>query len=247
MPARHLPGLVGVRVLALPPAVRCADCAARPIGVCAAIPALALARLAATGLAMRIPPGRRFIEERDTAEHFFTLSTGTARLLKTLPNGRQQIISFPGIGDFLGLASPAGYNYAAEAVDVVTLCRFPRAALRLLMADFPAMEKRLLEVTSHELGMAQEQMLLLGRKSALERIASFLLARAGKTAAAVPAGLRVMLPMGRADIADYIGLRIETVSRSLARLKSDGVIGFTSSASVVIRDVAVLERLALCS
>lgn len=240
MPA---PLRIDAQFFALPAVARCTSCAARPVGVCAAIPVHALTRLAATGVAMRIRAGQRFIEERDVAAHFFTLTAGTARLLKMLPNGRQQIISFPGSGDFLGLASQGGYNYAAEAVDEVRLCRFPRDALRRLMAEFPAMEKRLLEVTSYELSMAQEQMLLLGCKSALERIASFLLARARKTAT----GQRIMLPMGRADIADYIGLRIETVSRSLAHLKSAGTIGFATPSSVVIHDFAVLERLAFCA
>ena len=110
-------------------------------------------------------------------------------------------------------------------------CRFPRAALRTLLDDFPLMEKRLLEVASNELVAAQEQMLLLGRKTARERLASFLLAQSRQGMPCGHSRQRFRLPMTRIDIADYLGLTIETVSRTLTRLCAEGLI-----------DIGVAER-----
>jgi CRP/FNR family transcriptional regulator len=231
---------------ALPSKTKCTDCEARHASVCDAVPATELARLSAAAVVATIPPGQRFIVEGNRAEDFFTLTAGTAKLLKTLPDGRQHITSFAGTGDFLGLAVGNSYAYSAEAVDAVRLCRFSRPKLRRLIADFPRMEARLLEITRHELVLAQEQMLLLGCKTARERLSSFLLQRAGAAGRGRAGGpVHVPLPMTRGDIGDYLGLRIETVCRMLTQLRQDGVIATTHvPPAIAIRDVAALERLA---
>ena len=115
-------------------------------------------------------------------------------------------------------------------------CRFPRAALRTLLDDFPLMEKRLLEVASNELVAAQEQMLLLGRKTARERLASFLLAQSRQGMPSGHSRQRFRLPMTRIDIADYLGLTIETVSRTFTRLRAEGLIDIVSQSGLVICD-----------
>jgi CRP/FNR family transcriptional regulator len=230
--------------LGLPVAVKCAGCGARRVGVCHAVPEADLDRLSAAAVAMTLAPGEQFIEEGESSEAFFTLIDGTAKLLKMMSDGRQQITSFAGRGDFLGLAVGQRYSYSAEALDRVRLCRFSRARLRRLIADFPEMETRLLEITSHELVLAQEQMLLLGCKSARERLASFLVARASKAGAGRRAPLPVSLPMTRRDIADYLGLSIETVSRTLTHLKVAGLIAPAPAAGIVIRDFPGLAALA---
>jgi CRP/FNR family transcriptional regulator, anaerobic regulatory protein len=227
---------------------KCTRCNARGAGVCDAVPDEDIGRLSGAAVQMTFKRGVRFIEEGDPAEHFFTLSMGTAKLLKLLPDGRQQITSFSGPGDFLGLAVSSGYCYAAESVDDVTLCRFSRTTLRSLMDDFPAMEKRLLEYTSNELSLAQEQMLLLGRKSARERVATFLVARARKTELCPARGtpstaVFLGLPMIRSDIADYLGLTVETVSRTLTQLKRSNIIEIIPGSGVVICNFGALEQL----
>ncbi len=133
------------------------------------------------------------------------------------------------------------YAFGAEAVEAMRVCRFSRAKLRLLLDDFPAMETRLLEVASNELVAAQEQMLLLGRKTARERLASFLVTRASCGARYAE---KVTLPMTRSDIADYLGLTIETVSRTLTRFKSERLIDIPSASEIVMRDHGALESLA---
>jgi CRP/FNR family transcriptional regulator len=222
----------------------CATCEARPLSVCNAIPDDDLARLAAITVVTEVPAGRCFIDEGEPAGSFFNITAGTAKLFKLLPDGRRQITGFVGPGHFLGLAVSDTYAFSAEAIENVRFCRFQRTRLRQLLDDFPLMEKRLLEAAANELVAAQEQMLLLGRKTARERLASFLLMQSRQ---GMPCGHprhRFSLPMTRHDIADYLGLTIETVSRTLTRLRSEGLIDLGSQSEVVITAPLALQGLA---
>jgi CRP/FNR family transcriptional regulator len=231
------------------PSDPCTACEARPFSVCNAIDSRDIDRLATLAVSLNVDAGRTFIEEGDPAEHFFNVTAGTAKLFKLLPDGRRQITGFAPMGTFLGLAVSSTYAFGAEAVEPMRVCRFSRSKLRALLDDFPAMEKRLLEVASNELVAAQEQMLLLGRKTARERLASFLVTRAACLSnGASPCGHRpaekVTLPMTRSDVADYLGLTIETVSRTLTRFKAERLIDIPSSSEIVVRDHGALESLA---
>jgi CRP/FNR family transcriptional regulator, anaerobic regulatory protein len=239
-------------VEAVRPSDPCAVCEARPYSVCNAIDMADMDRLSALAVILTVDAGRTFIEEGDPAESFFNITAGTAKLFKLLPDGRRQITGFASMGTFLGLAVSATYAFGAEALEPMRICRFSRPKLKELLDDFPAMEKRLLEVASNELVAAQEQMLLLGRKTARERMASFLVARAASSAGpggcvgtcAFRATDKVTLPMTRSDIADYLGLTIETVSRTLTRFKTERLIDIPSASEIVIRDHGALEGLA---
>ena len=222
----------------------CAACEARPLSVCNAIPDADLARLATIAVVTEVSAGQCFIGEGEPANSFFNVTAGTAKLFKLLPDGRRQITGFVATGHFLGLAVSDTYAFGAEAIERLRYCRFPRAKLRTLLDDFPLMEKRLLEVAANELVAAQEQMLLLGRKTARERLASFLLLQSRQ---GMPCGhlrQRFRLPMTRSDIADYLGLTIETVSRTLSRLRADRLIDIPTTNDVVVRSRAALEHLA---
>ena len=221
----------------------CASCEARSASVCNAIPEPNIARLAALAQVIELPAGQSFIEEGEPADCFFNITAGTAKLYKLLPDGRRQITGFVGVGHFLGLAVSDTYAFSAEAIEPVRFCRFSRTKLRHLLDDFPLMEKRLLEVAANELVAAQEQMLLLGRKTARERLASFLLAQSRQGTPCGHARPRFKLPMTRADISDYLGLTIETVSRSLSRLRNAGMIDVLGT-EVFILDHAALASLA---
>ena len=161
-----------------------------------------------------------------------------------MPDGRRQITGFVGVGHFLGLAVSDTYAFSAEAIDPVRYCRFSRPKLRTLLDDFPAMEKRLLQLASNELVAAQEQMLLLGRKTARERVASFLLAQARLGLVCQMPRARFALPMTRGDIADYVGMTIETISRTLTKLRSDGLIDIPNANDIVILNRPAMERIA---
>jgi CRP/FNR family transcriptional regulator len=191
-----------------------------------------------------VEPGKTFINEGDPADNFFNITAGTAKLYKLLPDGRRQITGFAHAGIFLGLAVSSTYAFSAEAIDQVRFCRFPRQKLQTLLDDFPALEKRLLETASNELVAAQEQMLLLGRKTARERLASFLIAQGLLARPCHRGSDEIALPMSRGDIADYLGLTIETVSRTFTRLKNEQLISIPNATTVTVLDRGGLLSLA---
>jgi CRP/FNR family transcriptional regulator, anaerobic regulatory protein len=222
----------------------CSHCESRPHSVCAAIDERDLERLARVAVPQHYEPGQTFIDEGEPAEFFFNMTGGTARLYKLLPDGRRQITGFSHAGDFLGLAVSKTYGFSAEAVDRVHVCRFSRPKLYALLEDFPAMEKRLLDTAGNELVAAQEQMLLLGRKTARERLASFLMALTRDSAPCTPPHGKLHLAMTRSDIADYLGLTIETVSRTFTKFKNDRLISLPGVSDVLVLDHVRLRRLA---
>jgi CRP/FNR family transcriptional regulator, anaerobic regulatory protein len=232
-----------IRLAPAPATEPCASCGARGHSVCSAIEDQDLARLAAVAVIREISKGDTFIQEGTPATDFFNITRGTVKLFKLLPDGRQQITGFAGVAHFLGLAVSDTYAFSAEAIEPVQLCRFSRPKLRALLHDFPAMEDRLLQRACNELVAAQEQMLLLGRKTARERVATFLVARCRDAVARGPDEL-VPLPMTRSEIADYLGLTIETVSRTFSRFKAEKRIATPSNSEVVILDRAWLDGMA---
>jgi CRP/FNR family transcriptional regulator len=165
-------------------------------------------------------------------------------VLKLLPDGRRQITGFLYPGDFLGMAYGSEYAYTAEAIDNVVLCRFPSTQLEALFEGFPQLEKRLLEIASNELIAAQNQMVLLGRKSAMERVASFLLEIVRRRERQGFNGNEFHLPMTREDIGDYLGMAVETTSRNLQELVAKAVIQIPSAPRIIVRERETLEEIA---
>jgi len=222
----------------------CALCEARSFSVCNAIPDSDMARLMAIAVVTDVPAGQCFIDEGEPATSFFNITAGTAKLFKLLPDGRRQITGFVGPGHFLGLAVSDTYAFSAESIEPVRFCRFNRTRLRPVLDDFPLLEKRLLEVAANELVAAQEQMLLLGRKTARERLASFILAQSRQGMPCGQARQQFLLSMTRNDIADYLGLTIETVSRTLTKLRTEELIDLLAHGEIVICDAVGLAGLA---
>jgi CRP/FNR family transcriptional regulator len=217
----------------------CDDCEARHHGMCDALSDEELSLLSRSAQHMVVAAGTLFIEEGERALHFYNITHGNVRVFRTLPDGRRHITGFMNTGQFLGLAETGDYAFNAEAMDEVHLCRFNRAALNHLFSDFPALERRLLNIAAHELTLAHEQMLLLARKNAAERIASYLvnlaLRHEGCANGILPQGeMALELPVSRSDLADYLGLTIETISRSFAGLKKKGLIDFQNAHAVVL-------------
>jgi CRP/FNR family transcriptional regulator, anaerobic regulatory protein len=183
--------------------------------------------------------GETIFWEGDAADSVFEVVSGTLRLYKLLPDGRRQVTGFLCAGHLIGLAPEGTWVYTAEAITDVTLCRYRRPAFERLIDTVPGFARRVLTVTSHELRVAQDQMLLLGRKTAAERVASFLLLMAEQQG-----GEEISVPMGRNDIADYLGLTVETVCRTLSQLKRSELIELPTHGHIVIRDRDELEELA---
>lgn len=222
----------------------CESCAARSLSICGAMRAEDLARLAAARVHQHVAAGETFLDEGETATHFFNIIEGAVKVFKLMPDGRRQITGFLFAGDLLGLAFNDSYTYSAEAITPVKICRFPRRQLDRLLDEFPKMERRLLAMASNELAQAQEQMMLLGRKTAHERIASFLLSLARRSERFGGDRRHVQLPMTRTDIADYLGLTTETASRVFTSLKKRGYIELEPAGRVHLADRDTLEELA---
>lgn len=222
----------------------CDACRARPLSVCSSIDEGHLNRLDALAEHLSLSAGDALTRADDPARHVFNITSGSVRVYKLLSDGRRQITGFLFAGDFLGLATGDTYVFSAEAIEPVTACRFRKSDYRTLIRETPALETMLLARATHELVAAQNQMLLLGRKTALERVSTFLLELpAHDPARRGPEG-RVHLPMTRSEIADYLGLTIETVSRVFTRLKTQGVIRLLSLTELQIENPAALLALA---
>lgn len=222
----------------------CAACMVRDMAFCGALDTDDLPRLLSILTTLEIDPHQPIIDEGEPADYLFNVTGGAVKLYKLLPDGRRQITGFLFDGDFLGIAMNERYAYSAEAVDKVSLCRFPRRKLESLLDEFPRLEKRLLGMASNELVQAQDQILLLGRKTAQEKIVSFLLSLSTRAVRRGDGPSPISLPMGRADIADYLGLTTETVSRTITHLKRDGHIRLLQGGKVELPDLAGLRDLA---
>jgi CRP/FNR family transcriptional regulator len=185
-------------------------------------------------------PGQTVFSEGDEAESIYEVIQGMVRLYKLLPDGRRLITEFRSSGELLGYAPEGACAYTAEAINEVTLCRYKRAAFERLIDETPGFAKRLLQAASHELSAAHSRMLLLGRKGASEKVASFLIGMADKQGH----DERLEVPMTRADIADYLGLTIETVSRTLTKFRQEGLIALRACTSILILDRERLMELA---
>ncbi len=172
------------------------------------------------------------------------VTSGSVKLYKLLGDGRRQITGFLFPGDFLGLALNTTYSYTAEAIEPVTACRFPREKLEKLFDEFPRLEKRMLGMAVDELAAAQDQMLLLGRKTAKEKVASFLLMLARRQEHRGEESGTIQVPMSRSDIADYLGLTIETVSRTLTQLRKEATITLKDNRHIEAVGIDMLEDLA---
>lgn len=191
-----------------------------------------------------VAKGQSIIAEGEPADHRYIVNAGCIKTYKLLADGREQITGFLYPADFFGLAVGGCYAYSGEAIIESSVCRFPADRFEALLAAFPGLEKRLLAIVSNELAAAQDQMLLLGCKMAQERVASFLQMLARRAHLKGHDSGRIDLPMKRAEIADYLGLSTETVSRCFSGLHKQGAIDLENEGkTVIIPDAAILAEL----
>ena len=222
----------------------CGSCGARAFSVCASLEGDDLARLSALAAPVRFAPGQALTRQGDRADYLYNLTSGTARVQTLMADGRRQITGFLFAGDFVGLEATARHAGSVEAIEPVTACRFAMADYRALARQTPALEAVLLERAGHELVEARAQILLLGRKTAEEKLASFLLILADRDPMRPHAEGQLRLPMSRTEIADYLGLTIETVSRVLGRFKTAGIVQLVSVSELRILRPERLTQLA---
>lgn len=178
--------------------------------------------------------------EREPAEYVYQVKSGAVRSYKLLSDGRRQIGAFHLVGDIFGLENGGEHRFTAEAIVDTTVRLIKRHSLEIVAENDAMVARNLLSMTTSNLQHAEDHMLLLGRKTSLERVAAFLLEMDKRlTAADIMA-----LPMSRRDIADYLGLTLETVSRVLSRLHELGTLGFIGNTQ---RQIVLMDRNRLAS
>lgn len=224
-------------LIELPTGHPCAECVIRPITICRRLDAGTLAALRALGAMQRLEPGQPVFHEGDEVKRVFMLANGSMKIYTLLADGRRQITGFMFPGDFLGVSVDDEYAFTAEALVRSELWWFTRDAFERFVDTHPKVERELYRLAAHELAAAQAQMVLLGRKTAAERVASFfrsLLER--QELVSCETQREFDLPMSRLDIADYLGLTKETVSRMLAHLRSMKLIRLVNQDRIEILD-----------
>ncbi|HTO65865.1 MAG TPA: helix-turn-helix domain-containing protein [Bradyrhizobium sp.] len=182
--------------------------------------------------------GAEIFGEAEPADYVYQVIDGAVRSYKLLSDGRRQIGAFHLVGDIFGLENGPSHRFTAEAIVDTTVRLAKRISLEHVAETDALVARDLLSMTTSNLQHAEDHMLLLGRKTSLERVAAFLLEMDRRLSAA---GV-MALPMNRRDIADYLGLTLETVSRALSCLHGKGILGFLGQTQ---RQIVLLDRAGL--
>ena len=232
-----------------PSVSRCDFCVVRHRGICTALPGELIERLSSIARRRTIPANQYIFRDGDEAISFAAVLSGVVKLIKTTADGEQHIIALMYAPDFLGHTFADQHRFSAAAATEIELCTFPRAPFNRLLAEFPMLERWLFEFTVRELDLCRDWTLMLGRKSSYERVASLLLliARRARYTGCTPLPdnyAQFELPLTRSELADYLGLTLETVSRKISRLKAKGLIELRSTREVAVPDIELLASVA---
>jgi CRP/FNR family transcriptional regulator len=221
---------------------QCRACEARHKGVCGALTPAQLTELSRYTAIRKADSGTRIYADADQVTNYANILSGVVKLTKIMSDGRQQIVGLQFAPDFMGRPFQRERSLDAEAATDISVCAFPKSALDRLIKDSPELEHRLLEQALRELDEAREWMVTLGRKTASEKVASLILLVARHIDPEAGEGPIVFdLPLSRADIADFLGLTIETVSRQITLLRKEGVIAVRNNRQVTVADLSSLE------
>jgi CRP/FNR family transcriptional regulator len=200
-------------------------------------------RLAIAAL-RRVEAKELLFAEGDAVTHIFRIETGAIALYKVLADGRRQIVGFAYPGDLIGLGARGEHVMNAQAIKATRVRCLPAATLRQAAAKDPALAMKLYDTLASELATTRDLLLTTGQRSALERVAGFLLALSRRNGRNDDDALSIELPMTRMDIGDFLGLTIETVSRTFTKLKQLGLIELPHCSQVRLQDVRALQAIA---
>lgn len=192
----------------------------------------------------RLAAGEAAFWEGDAASHLFQIVEGCLRLYRILADGRRAIIGFRFGGETLGMACQNTYGYTAEAVTAVRLRRISRSRIRAATDGADLLQPVLMTRIFEEMAAAQRHIIVLGQLGAEERVANFLLSSARRTGSDRKRPVAIELPMTRLDIADYLGLTIETVCRVISKFRREGIIAPEGRHRIVLNDIEAMLHLA---
>ena len=181
--------------------------------------------------------------QQDLSVNLFNITEGNIKIYQLLNDGRVQIIGFLYPGDFFGSYKNGKYNYSADAIGNVRVCAFDQEKLDKYIEKNMTLAKELLHLTSHELTLAQDRISVLGKFSATERLAKFIFNISEQRKRIGWKNNPISLPMTRQDIADYLGLTLETVSREFSKLKTSNIIKILNSKQIFISDFEKLSNI----
>lgn len=188
--------------------------------------------------------GQNLFHEADDAEYMYEVLEGVVRTSKVLIDGRRQVVNFGYPGDMIGLSHDSYYHCDCDAISDVKLRVIYKNFSRQSLALDPDLCAKLLQNAVAEVNHMQEHFMMLGCKSALEKIASFLVAIMDRQGEIKECGKCFDLPMSRSDIADFLGLTIETVSRNLTKIRKLGIIDLPTPQQVCVKKANALRELA---
>lgn len=220
----------------------CQNCPSRRKGSCAALSSDQLGRLASQSRRVHYDAGEALAADAMPIGGYGSLLHGVVKLSKVLEDGRQQLVGLQFAPDLTGRLFANESRVTAEAASDVDLCVVSRSAMEAVLRDSPDFKHRIMLQTLRELDEARDWMVTLGRKTAAEKVASFLcLIASHATPDQDKPRASFDLPLSRADIGDFLGLTIETVSRQMSKFKADGVIGIENYRHVTVPDLARLR------
>lgn len=222
----------------------CMHCSVRHLAVCSALSPEEVQALEAVTVSQQVAMGATLARGGEARQHVYTLTQGALRLVRTLADGRRQISGFVLPGDYMGLSGSDHHRHDVEALADSRVCRISVPHMRELRGRYPHLERKLLQRACQALDDAQDAALSLARLQPSEKLADFLLRLAAREARLGGNPLQVTLPMGRGDIADHLGLTMETVSRTFTRLRQQELIALPHLNVVEILDEPALRTLA---
>ncbi len=227
--------------------VLCRACEARHKGICGALTTDQLVHLSKHTTRRAVERETELVQIGEDITQYSNILGGVVKLTKLMSDGRQQIVGLQFAPDFIGRPFSRQSNTTAEAATTVRVCSFPKTVLEEIINQAPDLEHRLHEQSLRELDEARDWLLTLGRKTAREKVASFLCLIADHIdPEAENSGQEAHfdLPLKRADIADFLGLTIETVSRQITKLRKESLITVENNRHITVPDMAVLREAA---
>jgi CRP/FNR family transcriptional regulator, anaerobic regulatory protein len=225
----------------------CKNCSVRDHSICSVLSPPQLKALGAISRRKFVAAGQHIFREGSECQSYAIIISGAVKLTKTHVSGRQSIIGLLFASDFAGRIFSTEHTYSAEAATDTSLCMFPREGFMRLLDSAPDLERKLFEATANQLSSSHDWAMLLRQPQAVQRVAGFLHFIAMRTSVntgSTNGSTRFQLPLARREIADFLGVTKETVSRQMTVMKELEVIGLPSRRDVVVRNLGTLAALA---
>lgn len=221
----------------------CGTCIARSSTLCASLSDADMHQLYGIATEQAFKTGESLLHQEQTADFVFSIQSGYANMFRLTSDGKRQILAFLFPGDFVGFTSEDNYHFGVSAISSLKVCRFDRVKLEALIEQHPEMDRKLRFTLVRAMDASFELMFSLGRKDALQKVASFIWFVSYRHRKLHRPDNPIHLPMRRSDIADFMGLTIETVSRAFTAMRDADVIRLHGAYDVEIVDMERLRSL----